>query len=62
MKKITDREIETIIEKDSIHYIKKNHAKHFEALKIGAYAIKNKIDSLEKLETLIEINNRLLNK
>lgn len=63
MKKlITDREIETIIKKDSIHYIKHNHTEHFKALQLGAFAIKNNINDLEQLETLINIKDRLLSK
>jgi len=61
-KRISDTEIENIINKKSIHYIKNNCPLHFQALKLGAFAIKNNIKSLEELETLIDINTRILNK
>ena len=61
-KKISDTEIENIIDKKSVHYIKHNNPLHFKALKLGAFAIKNNINNLEELQTLIDINTRILNK
>jgi len=61
-RRISDTEIENIINKKSIHYIKHNSPKHFQAIKLGAYLLKNNINSLEELETLIDINTRILNK
>uniref|UniRef100_UPI0040482F61 hypothetical protein n=1 Tax=Aliarcobacter sp. TaxID=2321116 RepID=UPI0040482F61 len=60
MKKLKDIEIEKIIKKDSINYIKKNHKEHYEVLQLGAFLIKNNINSLEEIETLINIKNKLL--
>lgn len=60
MVKIKDREIEEIIKKTKITYIKKAHPEHFKVLQLGAYLIKNNINSLEELEALINIKDKLL--
>ena len=60
MAKIKDSEIEDIINKTRITYIKKEHPEHYKVLQLGAYLIKNNINSLEEIETLINIKNKLL--
>ena len=61
-KLINDTDIEKIINKKSIHYIKNNCPAQYKALELGAFAIKNNINSLEELKTLIDINTHILNK
>jgi len=61
--KLTDREICKIINKQTnLNYIKKEHPEHYKVLQLGAYLIKSNIISLEELETLINIKNKLLDK
>jgi len=60
MAKIKDSEIEEIINKNRITYIKKEHPEHYKVLQLGAFLIKNNINSLEEIETLINIKNKLL--
>ena len=60
MVKIKDTEIETIINKTKIAYIKKEHPEHYKVLQLGAYLIKNNINCLEEIETLINIKSKLL--
>ena len=58
---ITDKEIQRIIKKkSSLDWIKKEHAEHYKVLQLGAFLIKNNINSLEELEVLINIKNKLL--
>ncbi|MDK2062760.1 hypothetical protein PT520_09550 [Aliarcobacter butzleri] len=60
---ITDKEIQRVIKKgSSLDWIKKHHPEHYKTLQLGAYLIKNNINSLEELETLINIKDKLLNK
>lgn len=59
--RLSDREICKIIKKQTnLNYIKDNHPEHYKVLQLGAFLIKNNINSLEEIETLINIKNKLL--
>lgn len=61
--RLTDREICKIIKKQTnLNYIKDNHPEHYKVLQLGAFLIKNNINSLEELGALINIKNKLLDK
>lgn len=57
---IRDTEIIKMINKKGcLTNTKKKHPEHYKILQLGAYLIKNNINSLEELETLISIKNKL---
>lgn len=58
---IRDTEIIVIINKKGcLTNTKKKHPEHYKVLQLGAFLIKNNINSLEEIETLINIKNKLL--
>lgn len=59
--RLSDREICKIINKQTnLNYIKNKLPEHYKVLQLGAFLIKNNINSLEEIETLINIKNKLL--
>lgn len=60
MAHIRDTEIIKIINKKGcLTNTKNKHPEHYQVLKLGAYLIKNNISTLEEIEILINIKNKI---
>lgn len=60
---LRDTEITKIINKKGcLTNTKNKHPEHYKVLQLGAFCIKNNINDLEQLKTLINIKDKLLTK